>query len=897
MRVSPARRDAPSSRSPSATLLALRIARRSVRRNLARSLLIAALVALPVAAATMVDVLVRSFGAPERDAQQAMGVADARLTISAASDLGPWMPGPWSGPDEVRDRKDRDPESVDLAKLLPAGTRLVRENRGGGEVTLRSGEWIARTSAAVIDMREPLLRHQAELVDGRRPTDPGDVLLSPALADRLHVGVGAAIAARGAPQLHVVGLAREPYCLSCERAVVNADSTLARVARPDPEAARFDRPTYLVDLPPGASADDLWPALAKQGVALTPRNAYLHPGRYQGGHDGFASVGDVRSAALAMLIAGLGLLEVVLLAGAAFAVGARRQTRELGLIAASGGSPRHVRRIVLAQGLVLGAIGAIGGVAVGIGIAIAGRPLWESLDNAELAVWAFSPLEIAGAALIGLVSGLAAAIVPAAGAARTRPVDALAERFRTSRRRRRRSAGLGAALIVVGGACGLAGNVLIANDFAAYAHELARVAEAGGYPSAPAPAVPVALIVGGATLLVAGIVILTPVLIGRLSGLGRRLPVAARLAVRDTARHRHRTGPATTAIAVAVAGSVVLAFVIAATFHADQLRHVPELPPHVLAFETGATDNVATVREAARKAAAALPGGSAHELRQLDTMELVRRGDDPSCANGCNLGGGPAVAAGDEALNAAAGGGAYDDTARRALAAGQIVVFNPALVRQDGRVALHRYGERGSRTVLLPAHLARRAVTYTAMPSALVPRSVQRERHWKLAAYRVLVDYDRRATPDQVAAAIDAADQRGVTAYDDSAPDPPANGVMLAIAGIAGFVTLVGVAISVALSAAEGRADLATLAAVGAAPRRRRALAASQALVIAGLGVVVGIAFGAFVAYTARATTGSPDFVVPWLNLAVTGLVVPLLAVLVATVFTPSRLPLVRRAT
>ena len=53
---------------------------------------------------------------------------------------------------------------------------------------------------------------------------------------------------------------------------------------------------------------------------------------------------------------------------------------------------------------------------------------------------------------------------------------------------------------------------------------------------------------------------------------------------------------------------------------------------------------------------------------------------------------------------------------------------------------------------------------------------------------------------------------------------------MLAIAAIAAFVTLVGVAISVALSAAEGRADLATLAAVGAAPRRRRALAASQAL-------------------------------------------------------------------
>jgi len=47
---------------------------------------------------------------------------------------------------------------------------------------------------------------------------------------------------------------------------------------------------------------------------------------------------------------------------------------------------------------------------------------------------------------------------------------------------------------------------------------------------------------------------------------------------------------------------------------------------------------------------------------------------------------------------------------------------------------------------------------------------------------------------------------------------------------------------------------------------------------------------------TARATTGSPDFVVPWANLAVTGLAVPLLGVLVAALFTPSRLPLVRRS-
>jgi hypothetical protein len=67
--------------------------------------------------------------------------------------------------------------------------------------------------------------------------------------------------------------------------------------------------------------------------------------------------------------------------------------------------------------------------------------------------------------------------------------------------------------------------------------------------------------------------------------------------------------------------------------------------------------------------------------------------------------------------------------------------------------------------------------------------------------------------------------------------------------------------------------------------------------VIAGIGCAMGVAFGAFVAYTARATTGAPGFVVPWANLGVTAIVVPLLAVLVAAAFVPSRLPMMRRAT
>ncbi len=58
-------------------------------------------------------------------------------------------------------------------------------------------------------------------------------------------------------------------------------------------------------------------------------------------------------------------------------------------------------------------------------------------------------------------------------------------------------------------------------------------------------------------------------------GPAARMPLSLRLAMRDAARHRHRTGPATRAIAVAVSGSVVLAFLFVGNLRAEELRYAP----------------------------------------------------------------------------------------------------------------------------------------------------------------------------------------------------------------------------------------------------------------------------------------------------------------------------------
>src|SRR4051794_39494785 len=125
------------------------------------------------------------------------------------------------------------------------------------------------------------------------------------------------------------------------------------------------------------------------------------------------------------------------------------------------------------------------------------------------------------------------------------------------------------------------------------------------------------------------------------------------------------------------------------------------------------------------------------------------------------------------------------------------------------------------------------------------------------------VTYSGRATAAQGDAALARASAKGAYARTEIPPDIPGNTILLIVVIGAAFVTLAGAAISIALSSAEGRADLATLAAVRASPRRRRALAASQALLIAGTGCALGVLAGTFVAYTLRATTGAPALSFP----------------------------------
>jgi len=911
----------------------LRIARRSVLRSPWRSLVITIIVAVPVAGVTMADIAARTLSSSERSVERKFGSADA-IAVVTAFDVLPaeasrnaYYAGTVPGPDTAR----RDPAALDLEALLPAGARAVRTYSSDGSqpiVSIATSTRTVRTDIFGADPTEPLDRHVLRLTEGSPTRGADEILLTSGLAHRLHVDVGDTVQVGESKGVRVRGLARNPFCHSCDYAFVARGSALL------PAAPQSTDARYLLDLPENLNVSQLADQLAGKGVLLVSR-AEITAGATGGIGDAPVTTETVQTAAIGLLGAGLALLEIVLLAGAAFAVGVRRQTRDIGLIAVGGGSPRDVRRVVLAQGLVLGIIGAALGVVVGIAAMPLGSPLWERVIDQSVDSWTHRPLDIAGAALIGIGSGFAAAFIPAVGAARMRVVDALAGRAAGRGSTRSRAPKIGVALLAIGVTVSLVGERQLSSGFDDYRRQLAQVRVTGNYLSTNTTTGAVLVVLIGAALVASALVVLMPHLLGWLGRIGGRMPLSGRLAVRDASRNRHRSGPATTAIAIAVTGTIVLLYTTAGTVAAVDARYVPRVASGSVlitpAYDTMSTDSTARNRAFERlegSTRSAFPGASIVPLRTLmkDCSSSAARqgscapnetsafipGYEQDCISFCSATSNVAVVDDDLTGLEQLAGSSVSSADRTALRAGSALVFSRQIFQgtagEDGTTRISNPGANPIETNTtaskqaeapldgtIPARLVVRKRAYTALPSVLVTETTARSLNGYAETQELLVTpkvHVTRSTEDTVRTSLDKANgdiyvERGPPSGDDR--------VTFVILGIAALVTLIGVAITVTLSAAEGRADLATMAAVGAPPRRRRAIVAAQALLVSTIGVVCGIVFGSFFAFVSRSAIGAPEFTIPWRDLGIVLVAAPVLAVLVAGLFTPSRFPLQRR--
>ncbi|MDP9331182.1 MAG: hypothetical protein M3P11_11160 [Actinomycetota bacterium] len=785
----------------------------------------AVLVALPVAglvgAATVIRTAVPT---PEERARNAMGSADLQLFPYRTLRAG------------------------ELSAHLPPGSSSVEriEKSSRSIVDGRSLETSLIELSAPADA--PLTAGMFHLLDGRFPTQPGEAALQPEVLDAYGARIGDRV--RFADQdltVTVTGTVVEPEELYTMLALLGPGTFTSKEVR-----SSYD--TYLVGLPPGASQSQAAAGLSSltHGGVSTRETVIAHGpwGRT------IATGGSFAAAALALFGTGL-------IAAAAFAVGARRQLRTLGLISAAGGEPRHVRATVLLGGTVLGFVGSCLGVAIGIGASFVIHPFLERFARRIVGPVRIPVIPLLGALALGTAASTLAAYAPARSAAKLSTVEALAGRTPPPKAPGR----LAAAGLVIA----IAGGALVA---------WATSANSDAW-----------LTLGLITML-SGFLVAIPLVVTWIGRGAGHLPTAPRIAARDLARHGRRTAAALAAATIALALPIGVG---ALTLSQDASeRSVPFMAADQLSI--GFFDGMLKPRSGDSDRLigdlrAALPGSVVVPLR---TAAVVKGGKQRSIwVNG------PLVRSQGQASREIGELLIGDADVLRAFHAeegipafesGSIVAIGPGIT--DGGV-IHltsRLGGDPNDTrgwIDLPAVEAGDTMYASLGAGYNYVISADAAAHLGLVVSKtsasnpqIVLRAPNDLNGDEIQHARQVASRYPGATVNSEADLGSHNGTGRWAVGIVGTaLALAIVAVVVALIGAESRKDRAILAAVGAAPRTRRSLAGASAWVVAAVAgaLAVPAGFAPVVVFRVAQARDYP-IVVPWAAIAVAILVVPIIA-------------------
>jgi len=869
--------------------LPLRLARRDAMRHRPRSVLVLVMIALPVLAITAADVLSQTstVSGPE-SVDRRMGAAAALVTVNTGVDDVKQLPDP----DDCCPIMDGDGESApataeQLSSLLDGAT-LVELAQGQAAVRTDKGQTTAE--ATEVDLSDPVTRGLFDLTSGRLPEQPGEVVVNQALLDKGYaVGDQLQLAADDAPTSPtIVGI---------------AESTTARTY---PVAAgpigsfgvdTSGSKSFLVDGGPVSwstvrQLNGVGALVASRAVIDDPPPAAQIPAEVR------ATQGtDDATLAVIGLIVIMALIEVVLLAGPAFAVTARKQQRSLALMAATGGTPKQARRVVIAGAIVLGSTAAVLGVFLGIGVARLLQPLLQSRADTWFGPFDIPWTHLVGVAAFGMLSAFLAAVVPAHLASRQDVVAVLAGR-RGDRAPSLKSPLLGLVLLGVG----ISGSAYGA------------VGRASGEFVIAVSAIPAVL----------GMILLVPVVLAGLARLSGRLPLVIRYAVRDANRHRTRTVPAVSAVAATVAGVVALGIGVTSDGAEAEATYTPSVADGVGIVQAYVPDppwpamHDVVTRELPTATVTAQQGlsdyGSFTEIRSGRQLEQM--------SSGQSVGASTMVSDSDLPLGLIGIDAADAERAAAMLAEGGVVAFASSGGAPDGtqvKVVRHAYDpdtgeDLGTTRATAPAVFLEVPSSWLG-PSAVIAPAVAEElgatpETVSLAITGVDISQQQEDAIDEGLAAI--AGDTGLYVERGYQPDDATVIAQLILIVLGAVLMLGGTLTATFLALSDARPDLATLSAVGASPRTRRGVASAYAVVVgvvgAALGAAVGFIPGIAVAWPLTKTTSGggvpgeevfttvgPFLDIPWLMILGLVVVLPAVTAVVVGLFARSRLPLVAR--
>lgn len=506
------------------------------------SLLIATLIALPIAAMTAYVVFAASsVGTPADRADVELGEMQAWVAPVGVPDAGFWQAPTqpqWNGYPAEENGGWIVPDGAileDPLASLPAGTETVQVTSGRARVVTEGGA--ALLAAWTGDTWDARFAGAFDLIDGERPTRGDEAMVTEAALERIGLALGGRLVlADGAGDFEIVGTLDVATLRDDESAVFlpGTDATRALVGG--------DQRWYLPDL--ALSWDDVQ-SLNEDGIVAYSREVVLDPPSVLREDVPNSILVDEWQAvwSLVLVVSAGGLFAayvVVMLAGAAFAVAARRQQRSLAVAASVGASPKDLSRTILLQGTVLGAVGGAAGLALGVGVAAVVMAL--TANGSATQFWGFHVpwLGLASILVFAVLVGTISALIPARRVARSDALSAL----RGARRPQRPSASRpvwGSILLAAGV------GITVACAFAVVAIDGSDIPWNSPLRYAPAYGIVIGPIIAQVGILMSGAWLLWST-----ARLLSRVGLAARLASRDAAANAGRTVPAFAAIAATV---------------------------------------------------------------------------------------------------------------------------------------------------------------------------------------------------------------------------------------------------------------------------------------------------------------------------------------------------------
>jgi len=664
---------------------------------------------------------------------------------------------------------------------------------------------------------------------GRLPGGPGEAVIDRRTArdQRFDVGDGVRVVVSGgeAQAVTVVGVLGSPEVSDAVVLVGYDPATAGRLLAP--AAGRISYLEIHADagVPAPLLRDRLTAALGPGYQAFTGTDLAAERARNatptEGGDTQFFLVAGVVA-----LVAGMILIRNT------FTIVLASRTRELALLRCLGASRAQLRRSVLLQSSIVGAVASLAGVAAGVGLGAGFGALLRSTDEAVADVTGtiqVLPRTVAVALVVGIGTAVMSAWGPARRAGRVAPVPALRGEVVAAGR-------LGRGRTLAGAVLGVAGAGLVV------AGTLASPVESG-------------FLLAGTAAITLGVLALGPALawsLARLLGapIRRVAGVVGALASGNAARQPRRT--AATVLPLVI-GLTLISFLttLAAgtkasaaggldrTLRADyRLKaagagmHQPLLSPRV-------PERLAALPELAAVAAfsgtAASVGGHDGGVTAVDPAQLPRVLDLQVTSGAlADLTTG-AIAVSREAattLGLAVGSPVTVRTARGARVLTVRAVYDTATLDDFARQQLpladflvapadHRALADGGVTMVLAR---RRDGVTPEVARAAIARAVADHPTVEIASAGEL----RR----QATAAID-----------------PALRLFYSLLGLAVVVGLAGVVNTLVLSIQERARELGLLRAVGMDRRQVRSMVAWEAVIVAAIGSVVGLGLGAFLGW------------------------------------------------